>query len=208
MEEDKAPASFEENAEWTYGEDLDGGERRLAAKSAKNVETSGLPDADSGDGCSEKIVEVIEVVQDADAEQEKVESTQDVCIQELCVTSDVSTKLEDIESSDDSDENRGYEEEKNGAVRHLLSWKRAAQINRLGVMQEQMVPLEGFEGDADVRTEEKTESAAWKGYVLAVMGLMRTASLEECLLAEGMMKPVAKRILWMICKIPRRGFWK
>lgn len=43
-----------------------------------------------------------------------------------------------------------------------------------GVMQEPIFPLE-IEGDADVRTEEQTESRVWMNYVLVEMRVTRTA---------------------------------
>lgn len=75
-------------------------------------------------------------------------------------------------------------------------------------MQEKIVPLKGLQGDADVRTEEQKEFTVWKDCVLAVMRLLWTASLEECLLAGRMMERVAKRVMWIICKVPRPRFRK
>lgn len=55
--------------------------------------------------------------------------------------------------------NWGDKEDKTGAVTSVI-FEANGPDQPAGVMQEPSVPLEGFQGDVDVRTEEQTESRA------------------------------------------------
>lgn len=58
--------------------------------------------AEAKNGNALNVLEGIEEARDANAEQGTAESVQDVGMPELCVVLDASTKLEDMESSDDN----------------------------------------------------------------------------------------------------------
>lgn len=74
-------------------------------------------------------------------------------------------------------------EEINGAVMSAIL-EPNGQDQSAGVMQEPVVPLEGFQVDADVRTEQRMESEAWKSYLVSVMREMRTASWKRACMPE------------------------
>ena len=146
--EDKPPGTVERTSECSSeGADLNGGECGVWTEDPTNIETVGLPGADSGDGCSEKGAEVFMEVQDADTQHGDLKM-EDTYVETVGLSGadngDAALELGCGAVAD------GLEEEKVGAVTSAILGANG-QDHTAVVLQEREKSEESFRGDADAR---------------------------------------------------------
>lgn len=78
--------------------------------------------------------------------------------------------------------------------------------DRVACLQETMTPLEELQSDADLKTEEKTESNTSMEHVLAIMRMRKKAFMEESSTAGRKKDQVAKQGRWMLIVLPPERF--